>query len=293
MSDWAIGLSTGCFYDRSIFDCLEVIRDGGFCMLEVCTSAGHLDYRDRASVERAARKIGALGMEAYSLHAPFAEDVDPTALDWHERKRAIDNIMAAAEAAAVLQVRYFVIHPGPEKAADPPPEERLRRMHNAADTLNRVAERCKELEVGFVLENMLPHLLFGNLRDMMWLLGAIRTIEIGACLDTGHAYLSGDMGNVVYKLAGHLAMVHANDNTGESDAHLTPGDGNIDWKELVWGLSRLDFGGGLVLELAAGEPAEVMERARRGRLHLRRLAQQVNLSMPTMTFGPVNSEQLP
>ncbi len=29
MRDWAIGLSTGCFYQKSIFDCLETIGSGG------------------------------------------------------------------------------------------------------------------------------------------------------------------------------------------------------------------------------------------------------------------------
>ena len=39
-----------------------------------------------------------------------------------------------------------------------------------------------------LLENMLPHLLFGHISDMLYLLGEIRNCEVGTCLDTGHAF---------------------------------------------------------------------------------------------------------
>lgn len=38
MSDWAVGLSTGCFYQKSIFEVLETIRNGGFSLIEICSS---------------------------------------------------------------------------------------------------------------------------------------------------------------------------------------------------------------------------------------------------------------
>ena len=72
MTNWPIGLSTGCFYHQSILDCLPPIRESGFSMIEVCSSPAHLDFRDR---NRSRSRGGAnqeLGMEAYSFHAPFA-----------------------------------------------------------------------------------------------------------------------------------------------------------------------------------------------------------------------------
>ena len=38
MSDWAMGLSTGCFWQTSIFECLEDIRNSGFSRIEICSS---------------------------------------------------------------------------------------------------------------------------------------------------------------------------------------------------------------------------------------------------------------
>ncbi len=283
MSDWPIGISTGCFYHVSIFDCLEDIRKGGFCMIEVCSSPRHLDYHDENAVRQAAALIDELGMEAYSFHAPFSDDIDITGLDSLERDRSYREILTAAEAAAMMHVRYFVFHPGPEKALKPAPEERLQRMNNAAEVLNDISRRCKQLGIGFVLENMLPHLLFGNARDMLWIMGAIQTVNVGTCLDTGHASLSGDIYSVMYKLSGHLQMIHANDNGGKGDDHLPPGKGVINWQRLLCRLSETGFHGAFILELAGDkkkEAEEILENARTARSFLRDISKHIELSTP-------------
>ena len=58
------------------------------------------------------------------------------------------------------------------------------------DSLNQVARRCKELGIMCVLENKLPHLLFGNTSDILWILDGINTAEIGACLAGNLGYRS-------------------------------------------------------------------------------------------------------
>ena len=117
MTSWAIGLSTGCFYHQSILDCLLLIRESGFSMIEVCSSPEHLNFRDLKSVQRAADRIKELGMEAYSFHAPFAPNIDIASSNPAQRAASVAEIYKAAEAAAVLRVHYFVLHPGPENPA--------------------------------------------------------------------------------------------------------------------------------------------------------------------------------
>ncbi len=101
MSDWPVGLSTGSFYQTSILDCLEMIRNGGFTMLEVCSFASHLDYHDVDKVKATSKRIKELGMEAYSFHAPFSPDIDITALNRERREFAVQEIIKAAEASAI------------------------------------------------------------------------------------------------------------------------------------------------------------------------------------------------
>jgi len=251
MSDWPVGLSTGCFCQHSIFDCLETISRGGFNIIEVCSFPAHLNYHDADTVTRAARRVDELGMEAYSFHAPFADHIDISSSDANLREQAFVEIIRAAEAAATFQVRYFVIHPGPEHWDLKEQKERLDRLKWAADTLNRVAERCQELGIACVLENKLPHLLFAQTSDLLWILTAMDTVDVGVCLDTGHANVSGDIYSVMHKLGQHLRMIHAHDNHGHGDEHLVPGHGNIDWNRLLTELDRTGFRGGFILELAS------------------------------------------
>jgi sugar phosphate isomerase/epimerase len=186
--------------------------------------------------------------------------------------------MRAADAAGALGVRYLVIHPGPEKGGFPE-HERFRRMENAVEVLNEVSRACRERGAALVLENMLPHLFSGRVRDLLWVLGALATTEVGICLDTGHAHLSGDLRTVAHKLSGHLWMMHATDNHGRTDEHLPPGDGQIDWQRLLRQMLRIGFRGAIMLEVA-GRPDRqaTLDGARRARRFLRDISRRLDLS---------------
>lgn len=273
MNDWPIGLSTGCFYRQSIFEVLEPILAGGFSLVEICSAPAHLDYHDASAVRRLRERLDTLGISAYSFHAPFADHIDITSPDARVRDSSVHEVITAANAAATLGVRYFVIHPGPEHPEQAASDERLRRLDAVADSLNDIAACCHSLGITCVLENKLRHLLFGNTADMLWILGAMENTEAGVCLDTGHAYLAGELDTAVQKLSRHLRMLHASDNAGHSDDHLPPGSGRIDWLRLIRLLRENEFRGSIMMELAGrGGAAEILENARHARLFLRRQA---------------------
>ncbi len=268
LSRWPIGLSTGCFYRHSIFNVLEAVRDSGFREIEVCSFPAHLDYHNEAEVQRAGEMIRSLGLRPISFHAPFADRIDITTPDDQLRESAIAELISACRAASLLGAENVVLHPGPERAGRPPREEFLLRIKHAALSLERVAAFCCEVGVHLLLENMLPHLLFGNVSDMLSLLREIKSCTVGACLDTGHAYLSHDLNGVFQKFSGHLQMVHISDNLGDWDAHLIPGKGSIDWSWIADQLDQHQFAGGLIIEMAARDDESVensLVRARRGR----------------------------
>jgi sugar phosphate isomerase/epimerase len=248
-------------------------------MIEVCSTPEHLNFHDLKSVHRAAERISELGMEAYSLHAPFAPHIDIASSDDGQRSASIAEIFKAAEAAALLRVHYFVLHPGPENPAVIPPEEQLPRMQHLIASLNQIARHCKELGIMCVLENKLPHLLFGNASDILWILDGINTAEVGFCLDTGHAFLAGHIPDLVRKVvSGYLRMIHAHDNNGTNDDHLPPGEGRIDWEKFLRDLIEIRFHGAFILEMAGNnDPAVTMANARWGRSYLRDIARRLLL----------------
>jgi len=283
MTDWPIGLSTGCFYHTSILEVLAKIRNSGFDVIEVCSYPDHLDYHDRDTVERVADRIAELGLEPFSFHAPFAEGIDITSPDSEVFDESVNEMMQALEAAAALRVRHFVIHPGPEREGKPPREEHFQRLKTAARALKTVARRSREAGVSLILENMLPHLLFGQTSDILWILGAIDEVGVGVCLDTGHANLAGDLDTVMHKLSGHLKLVHINDNSGKEDQHLPPGEGDIGWDRVLGSLEESGYAGSFILELSgslAGEPDGILRVAREARRYIRDLSREMDLRSP-------------
>jgi sugar phosphate isomerase/epimerase len=271
MIDWQVGLSTGCFFDRSIFDCLEPIRNAGFATLEICSHGEHFDYHDQGAVHRTRELMDQFGLEAYSMHAPFRKEIDISSPDEQRRRVSVEEVKRAAQSAAHLGAKYLVIHPGPERD-DIDRLERLPRMDHAADSLNQIAHSCRECGVRLVLENMLGHLFTGPVRELLWILGSLDVTDVGLCLDTGHAALTGDLHGILHKIAGHLWMVHASDNRGEFDDHLPPGKGTIDWKMLLEHLAKRDFRGSLILELNGRNAVErVLSDAQNSRRFLRGL----------------------
>ena len=274
MSDWPIGISTGCFYKTNILDILEIVRDGGFSMIEICSFPMHLDYHDRDKVKAASRKIKEVGLDPFSFHAPFADDIDITSLDKNTQVKSIAEVITAAEAAAELDVRHLVLHPGPEREKKATSDKFYHHLETASHSINQISKRCKELGITLLLENMLPHLLFGRIRDMLYIMGAMEEMNVGTCLDTGHAYLAQDLPSVVHKLSYHLRMVHVNDNNGTGDDHLPPGEGSIDWPEVIAQLDSYNFRGALILELSARHGIDyekTMEECRRSRDFIKKI----------------------
>jgi sugar phosphate isomerase/epimerase len=268
MIDWPVGLSTGCFYQKSLFEVVADIAGSGFSLLEICSHRGHLDYHDPRAVMAAAEAMKGQGLKPFSFHAPFAGGLDITSPDAGQRAAALREMLLAVEAAGILGVECFVIHPGPEKEGRPAPEEHRQRLQHGAATLGRIAEQCAAKGVRLVFENMLPHLLLGRSTDLGWFMEALGPWDPGFCLDTGHAHLAGDLEGMTALFPGRLRMLHAADNRGVRDDHLPPGQGGIDWSRLIAQLRAARFPGVFILELAGDEtkrPRQVLAEALRAR----------------------------
>jgi sugar phosphate isomerase/epimerase len=269
MDAWPVSLSTSCFYQLNILSCLKTIKDAGFDWIEVCSTLSHLDYHDSAAVRHVHLRIHEVDMKTSSFHAPFAEHIDISSPSDPVRKKALAEIFLAAEAAALLEATYFVIHPGPERESIEERQVHIDRLKYTTESLFRIGAYCRRLGVRCVLENKLPHLVFAKIEDLVFILDATAISNIGVCLDTGHAHVARTLETMLDVLAPFLCMVHAHDNRAHSDEHLPPGEGGIDWTRFASGLKAARFNGLVVLELSSsGNNWETMERAKRGRAFL-------------------------
>jgi sugar phosphate isomerase/epimerase len=271
VDSFSFGISTGCFYYTGIFTCLEMIRSGGFDMIEICSVPDHLDYHDTALADRVRKRLESLELRPVSFHAPFSDSINYSSSDPSVREHSFSETCAAVRAAELIGAKYCVIHPGSDIPC-PHAETYLDRMKQTVDMLNRIADCFLDRDISIILENMLPHLLFGRPEDMLWIIGALEKRETGLCLDTGHAALSGDLPGITWKYASYTRLVHINDNSGAGDDHLPPGRGTIDWNKFMRIMEETGFNGPLIIELAGRpdrDPSLVMAEARQARELLR------------------------
>lgn len=92
--------------------------------------------------------------------------------------------------------------------------------------------------------------------------------NLGICMDVGHAHLSKDAGRqpvraYLERYRAQLVHLHLHDNHGETDDHLPPGRGTIDWPDLYVALEEIGYAGPAVIELhPQRDPLEELKEAR-------------------------------
>jgi sugar phosphate isomerase/epimerase len=241
---WSIGIATGACIDRPICGVLAVLGDAGAAGVELGTAPRHFDLWNESDIAAVSRTLERLSLPAISIHAPFGEALDLAHPDGRHRHAGIDATAAAARALKRLGGRIVVVHPsdlvrhGADIAA---------RLEASAASLRAIAAMCRHEGLQLAIESPLPHLIGGHPDEFAWLLARVE--GAGVCLDTGHVALGRAWRRFAEVCDGRISHVHASDNHGQYDDHLVPGEGGIDWTEIVSTLQAMRFGGWMMLEL--------------------------------------------
>lgn len=144
-------------------------------------------------------------------------------------------------------------------------------LHEPADRadfleIKRLSEEAREAGVMLAIENK---------TDNLWMLDRVldeigddpEETNLGVCIDVGHAHLSNDAGRqpvraYLERYRAQLVHLHLHDNHGETDDHLLPGKGTIDWPDLFRTLDEIVYSGPMVLELHfQNEPLDEIREA--------------------------------
>ncbi|HEX7588141.1 MAG TPA: sugar phosphate isomerase/epimerase family protein [Anaerolineae bacterium] len=86
--------------------------------------------------------------------------------------------------------------------------------------------------------------------DGLRMVHEIKSERLGICFDTGHAAVNGeDLAQSVRLLAGVPMHIHIDDNRGDSDAHMIPGEGSVDFASFADALEEIGYRGFVSAEL--------------------------------------------
>lgn len=256
---WRIGISSGACTDRPILEILPGLGATGVTGIEVGTPPRHFDPIQEDQVTALGRALETAALEAVSIHAPFGGLLDLADPNPHHRHAAIGAALTAASAIKQLGGRLLVVHPSDLERHG---RDVNGRLADAALSITVLAENCAIEGVTLAVESPLPHLVGGNPDEFAWILRHVDA-SVRVCLDTGHTALGRHWHRFLEVAGPRLVHVHVNDNRGQRDDHLAPGDGIIDWPDVARSLRAVNFGGWLMLELSCpdGNPSAYWRRA--------------------------------
>jgi sugar phosphate isomerase/epimerase len=267
------GISTHLYHGARLDrDHLVEIAAHGFEAVEIFATRTHFDYHDDHVVAELEGHLIDTRLRAHSVHAPIAEGYRngvwgaPYSVansDRAARQLAVEESVAAIRAASRLGAGLVVVHPG--IPTDQHPGSRDNRTDALVDSVEELAAVAAPLGVRLALE-VIPNRLAGADTLVDLLEDELDLDGLGICLDTGHAFLLGDVTEAVETAAGYLVTTHLHDNDGRVDDHRVPFDGGIDWPTVMMAFRKIGYEGTWMFELAGpNPPRQILESAERAR----------------------------
>ena len=240
-----IGVSCTSFCTSPPIDVLREVS-GCFRHWEIFSEADHAVQGRDARFMEAYRSSGM----TYSLHSSIA-DTDIAALNTRMRQATIDEFESEMRFASEVGIDTMTIHPGLICLSVPDCRERSVAAAN---------ESCKAIEK-LASEYGLAHVCIENMPNVPVMLGNTaeelgRIVDgtgLGITFDIGHANTTGQIDAMVDRFGDRIEHVHIHDNLGDRDAHLTIGEGSIDFRHVMSLLHG--YGGLFIIESKSFESA--------------------------------------
>ena len=276
--DRRFGISTHLFHDaRLTRDHLVHVAAHGFDAVEVFATRSHFDYRDAHAVAQLAEWLSDTRLELHSVHAPIVDAMEQgkwvgsysnAAGDDKRRKAAIAEAQAALAIARTVPFHYLVLHLGMPAAEQVPPGDN--QPEAARRSVEELVELAHAVNVKVALE-VIPNPLSSAAALVRLIEEQLEGVDVGVCLDYGHAHLMGDLGEAIETLSGHLWTTHVHDNGGRRDDHLVPYSGSINWDVAVMETQKIGYDGVMLFEVGAApgsDPVDVLKRCTKARERL-------------------------
>ena len=193
------------------------------------------------------------GVNLWSFHLPFEFDIDISNPEYSKRTVEIHNELI--KKASAIGIKIFVLHPSAEPIQD---SERALRMSESKKSLVTLADIAAQYGATIAVENLPRTCLGKNADEMLELLNADERLRV--CYDTNHL-LSGSSKEFIKKLGKKIITTHVSDYDFINERHWLPGEGRLDWQEILATLKEVEYDGVWLYELGFDAPCTI-ERAR-------------------------------
>jgi sugar phosphate isomerase/epimerase len=274
----SFGVSTHLFHESRLSrEHLVHVAAYDFDAVEVFATRSHFDYRDAGAVGQLAEWLSDTRLTLHSLHAPIFDAMKEgrwvgsysnASGDESRRTAAIAETRAALQVATVVPFRYLVVHLGMPPGEQVPPRDN--QPDAARRSLEEIVALASSVNVRVAVE-VIPNALSSAGALVRLIEEQLEGVDVGICLDYGHAHLMGDLAEAIETISGHLWTTHVHDNRGRQDDHLVPFAGTIDWDAAMMETQKIGYDGPMLFEVATppgSDPLDMLKRCTKARERL-------------------------
>lgn len=203
------------------------------------------------------QEMAAEGLSFADAHAPYGDILDLNCPDPVFRPQMLLRQKLTLRIAASMGVKTITIHLGSSRFHPEIPLER--HWDLMRDGLDRLLPEAEQCGITVCIENSMSRSATPSV--VVMLKNEYPTDTLGLCYDSGHAHQL-VMGrnhpnarirqywkqagldepewddHILEKMLPHMVSCHLHDNDGSDDTHSLPGDGTIDWNEVVSALKQ-------------------------------------------------------
>jgi len=246
-----LSVVSSVFVNYLIEDAVSYVAEAGYIGIDIWGGRPHI-YRDdysqvqlqdlRQNLEDRHLKVvsflPAFFRYPHSLSSPN-EIVRQDSLDY--MRRCLDN-------AVVLGADILLIVPGRSLHGQRVDDARQRLM-DSIDTISRYAVGYP-IQLGIEPANVAVTDLVVTSGDALDIINTLHHANLGVVLDSGHLNLTHEpLEQAINGLGNWLLQFHVNDNDGQRQQNLIPGEGTFDFGQLITLLDASGYDGFLSVEL--------------------------------------------
>lgn len=219
----------------------------GIRTMEISNCSDGYDAIDFASVKKMADKHG---VTLWTMHLPFKTHggVSHDIANPEVAEAAVEDHKRLIRIGSEIGIRNFVLHPGGLRM---PKEEYALWMEVCKRSLYELAEYAAQYGAVIAVENMIPVCLGNTIAEFEELVNTHPALRV--CFDTNHL-LSESPGEFIRRLGERIITLHVSDCNLEMEQHKLPGEGNIDFREIISALVEVGYSGPWLYEVSYRVP---------------------------------------
>ncbi len=176
------------------------------------------------------------------------------------RIAAVRYVERLLQVASDLGAEWITVHPGYGVGIPTLEWVRSKAMDGLKRSLDRLIPIAERLKVPLAVENLTPVsseseivFLLDSPEELERLLCEYSSLALKVCIDVGHAEVSEGFHSFWSVAKEHCIALHMHDNDSQMDLHLVPGNGSINWREILSTLRKSNFQGAVNVELFLDE----------------------------------------